>query len=204
MNAPDRPAPRRLRRAVAAGSLSVAALLLVATPATAHDHLVSSTPAEGATLDTAPDSIDLTFSGEIEQVGAAVELVTEDGSMVALDTPSARGDTLTSEVTGDLAAGEHTVRWKVVSADNHPISGALPFEVEESDASSATSAPTQDRPTEQQTTGTTAAETEATGGTETAGVPGTSAMTTVALGAGGLALAGGLLVLLHRLRSRRH
>jgi len=57
----------------------VSAVLLVLAPAAqAHDQLLESSPADGATLETAPEAIELTFSGEIAQVGAQVAVTGGD------------------------------------------------------------------------------------------------------------------------------
>ena len=69
--------PRSLRRTIAAAAaalLLAAGGLLVASPASAHDELVSSDPAADAALEALPAQLTLTFSGELATDPGATEL----------------------------------------------------------------------------------------------------------------------------------
>lgn len=97
--------------------------------ASAHDQLVSSTPAEGESLDAAPTSASLTFSGEIERVGIAFTLTDEGGNLLDLPTvPALDGATVSIDLPA-LEPGSYALAWRVVSSDGHPISGTLSFAV---------------------------------------------------------------------------
>lgn len=122
---------RALGAALAALLLSAGGLA-IAAPASAHDELVSSDPADGATLDAAPEALTLTFSANINAEPSATEVQVTDAAGTALaGTPAVLDNVLTVPV--DAAEGEAsgaiTVLWKVVSSDGHPISGEFAFTV---------------------------------------------------------------------------
>lgn len=134
--------PARLLLALLAGAL-LAALALVASPASpasAHDELVSSSPAEGETLATAPTQAQLTFSGEISNVGIAFSLTDGAGTLLDLPTvPSIEGSVVSIELPA-LTDGPYALTWRVVSSDGHPITGTISFAVGAAEAASADTA----------------------------------------------------------------
>lgn len=115
---------------LAALLLAAATVWASASPAAAHDELVSSDPAADATLEVLPDTLTLTFSGELLGGGDANEVQVTDAAGTNLgDGPAVvDGTTLTQPLTGD-AGGSIQVLWRVVSSDGHPISGEFAFTV---------------------------------------------------------------------------
>lgn len=120
----------RTLAAAAAALLLTAGGLLVASPASAHDELLSSDPAADSALDALPEQLTLTFSGELATDPGATELQVTDaaGTSLADGEPLVEGTLVTQPLTG-AASGAITVLWKVVSSDGHPISGELAFTV---------------------------------------------------------------------------
>ncbi|SDS16343.1 hypothetical protein SAMN04489751_1375 [Brevibacterium sandarakinum] len=111
------------------------AALLVATlsvfafaPASAHDQLVSSNPEDGTTVDQQPEWIEMTFSGEVQEVGSEVKVVI-DGKNVSAGELAVDGKKLTVALPDNLKPGDYTVTWRVVSSDGHPISGDFDFTI---------------------------------------------------------------------------
>lgn len=107
--------------------LAGAALVALVATAQAHTHLKSAVPAEGSTVTASPERITLMFSeaarvtaltlqkdGEKEQ--KLVPLPTEATAHVSVPVPN-------------LAPGKYLVSWRVVSDDNHIMSGKLHFTV---------------------------------------------------------------------------
>lgn len=135
---------RRARlSAVVAGLVAAAVLLLApASPASAHDELLGSDPAAGATLDALPGQLTLTFSDAIATDEGASEVAVTDASGASLigGAPSAQDNVLTQPLSGE-ASGEITVLWKVVSSDGHPISGEFAFTVTAPPTPTETAAP---------------------------------------------------------------
>jgi methionine-rich copper-binding protein CopC len=198
-----KPLTARLGAVLAALLLTLAALVLPASPAQAHDELLGSDPAADSTLDALPAALTLTFSGEIaDDEGASVVEVTDAGGTSLTDgTPTVRDNVLTQPLAGE-ASGAVTVLWKVVSSDGHPISGELSFTVEGAPAPSPT-------PTETTTPAPTdtAAPTDTPTATPTAtSTPvadeGSSALPWIIAGVLALALIGAIVYLLVS-RSRR-
>lgn len=125
---------RRVRRlAGLAAALVVAAgiVALTGSPAAAHANLVATNPSSGTELDTPPEEIRLRFS---ERVSVAPDAVTlRDGTAqvdtgpaaVAPEDPAA----VVLPVPADLPDGSYVVSFRVVSADSHPIAGAIVFGV---------------------------------------------------------------------------
>lgn len=116
-------------------------MLLVPAPAHAHDSLISSDPADGATLETSPEQITLTYSAEVLEVSPVVQISEGPGGEPLELTPVLEGPTVTAQIPEPLPAGTHTVQWRVVSSDGHPIEGSFTFTVETGPE------PTEDDPT---------------------------------------------------------
>ncbi|MDO5744425.1 MAG: copper resistance protein CopC [Micrococcaceae bacterium] len=96
--------------------------------ANAHDELISSVPATGEVLDSAPKTLVLTFSGDIKKIGTILELKGSDGSEIGTSFAINRREVV---VTPDEALGndEYTLIARVVSSDGHPIDKKIGFEV---------------------------------------------------------------------------
>ena len=116
----------------------LAALLALGAPAQAHDTLLESDPADGATLETSPEAITLTFSADILEVSPLVRITDENGEQLAEITPSIDGPVATATLEEPLPAGTSTVQWRVVSSDGHPIEGTFEVTVEQDAAAEET------------------------------------------------------------------
>lgn len=124
-------ASRPRRRATALAGLVLGLLLAVtASPAFAHDELIGTDPAAGATVETLPATLTLTFSGVLLTDAGATEVSVLDAECrpLADGAPVVDGTRITQAVTstGD-ATGAVTVLWRTVSSDSHPISGEFTF-----------------------------------------------------------------------------
>ena len=120
--------PGRRGSSLLAVVLLCLALGLASAPAaSAHDQLVSSTPAAGERLAVAPSSIDLKFTTPLLTLGHEVRVVdAASKNWVQSDAVLAR-ETLTQPLASGLPEGEYQVRWRVVSSDGHPINGSYSF-----------------------------------------------------------------------------
>lgn len=126
---PAGPSATRAPRALVAGALLPAALVLAPSAAWAHDSLVGSDPAEGATVPASPDTVTLTYSAEILPQGSAVTVMDAEGTDWVADEPVAQGTDLVVDLRDGLPAGEYRTVWRVVSSDGHPIDGVQTFTV---------------------------------------------------------------------------
>lgn len=101
-----------------------AGLALTASPASAHAALVSTDPADGSTVRTAPTTVTLTFNEVVGQ--SAVVVTAPDGSRVSGKATSL-DRTVSVDLEGAGQRGRYRVVYRVVSADGHPVSGSLGF-----------------------------------------------------------------------------
>lgn len=98
-----------------------------APQAWSHAVLLSTQPASGAVLDQAPTQLTLHFS---EPVGVTVlRLIGPSGAAEELHPSSNRDATLRIPAPPGAAPGGYLLSWRVVSADGHPIGGALDYRV---------------------------------------------------------------------------
>ncbi|WP_435080901.1 copper resistance CopC family protein [Clavibacter michiganensis] len=149
---------RRLAAAVAGAALATGALALAglaqgsgpdgALSASAHNYLVSSSPAAGSTIDAPPSEVTLTFNDVILDLAAAgggggdastgsapasggssvVQVTGPDGQGTHFETGCATDSGRTVSVPVALGgSGQYTVTWRVVSADGHPVSDSIAF-----------------------------------------------------------------------------
>ncbi|WP_158207989.1 copper resistance CopC family protein, partial [Clavibacter michiganensis] len=190
----------RLAAAVAGAALATGALALVglaqgsgpdgALSASAHNYLVSSSPAAGSTIDAPPSEVTLTFNDVILDLAAAgggggdastgsapasggssvVQVTGPDGQGTHFETGCATDSGRTVSVPVALGgSGQYTVTWRVVSADGHPVSDSIAFTYQ-APAGATASAGTPDGP------GCAAAQEGATGsGATSSGGAGSSA-----------------------------
>ncbi|MDN5755570.1 MULTISPECIES: copper resistance CopC family protein [Micrococcaceae] len=110
-------------------ALLAAALFFGTAPASAHDDLISSNPATGQVIQTAPEEADLQYSGQIMDMGALVRVVDSDGTDWATGKTTIKGRGIDVSLKPGMPDGQYEIRWRVVSEDGHPISGLIPFAV---------------------------------------------------------------------------
>ncbi len=103
-----------------------------AAPAQAHAELLSTNPEDGAVLDTAPATVKLRFNEPVQLIEDAMRLFPGDGDPVVL-TARTVDTTATIELPEDLGEGAYALAYRVVSADGHPIGGALTFQIGDGD-----------------------------------------------------------------------
>ncbi|MBD7958071.1 copper resistance protein CopC [Microbacterium sp. Sa4CUA7] len=133
---------RRLAAVAAAIGLGLAAVLVTAVPASAHDELLVSDPADGASVEALPEEITLTFSAfPLDEPGATIVEVTDaTGTDLTSGDPIVDGTQVTQALEG-AATGVVSVLWKVVSSDGHPIDGEFTFTVAGGDPTPSATAP---------------------------------------------------------------
>lgn len=116
-------------------ALALATTIAFAPAASAHDELTSTTPKNGATVTSAPSSLELTFAEKPLAVGNQISVKAPNGS-TSKATPKVDGSTVSAPFAGH-GDGAYTVTWRVVSSDGHPISGSYAFTLKGGTASTA-------------------------------------------------------------------
>ena len=122
----------RVRRLTLAALLSVVALGTFAPAASAHAGLVSSDPADGAVLDSAPAAVTMTFSEPPDLSPGFSTFTLLNATGATIPTPPAREGAGAKEVElplpADLADGVYTVSFRVTSAtDGHVTGDSIAF-----------------------------------------------------------------------------
>src|SRR5215213_5433147 len=110
-------------------ALLVAILAVLATANAAHAHasLIRSDPADRTVVAQPPPQLTLTFNEPVSPL--ALRLVRPNGEVVDLKNVTASGATIAAAPPTDLLRGTHLLSWRVISADGHPVGGALTFSV---------------------------------------------------------------------------
>ena len=118
---------RRIARWLAAVALSGIALLGLATPALAHNTLVGSDPADGASLASGPGTVTLTFDQPVQEGFNTVTVLGPNGDHWENGAATVRGNVVSAQVRPLGPAGTYTVGYRILSADGHPVYGSVKF-----------------------------------------------------------------------------
>jgi methionine-rich copper-binding protein CopC len=125
---PKGPMMARTVGRVAGTLLATVTTLMLATalPALAHNEFKSSNPKDGATLDTAPTAVELTFSEDLIDGQTTVTLAGPDGADTSAGTAQLSGAKVSVPLK-PTKAGTYTVTWKVVADDGDVTDGTFKF-----------------------------------------------------------------------------
>lgn len=131
-------------------ALTMFALFSSITAASAHDELISSSPKAGETLNAAPEKLTLEFSGKLQSlsgVDSTVIALTRDGEKVPASAQTNGTKVIVTPET-ELANGEYSLAYRVVSSDGHPIENKYSFTVAAPSVVSAVPAAPESAPAE--------------------------------------------------------
>jgi methionine-rich copper-binding protein CopC len=122
---------RRGPAALLALALGFAGVLAIAGPASAHNQIVSSTPAPNQTLTELPARFEIDTNEKLLDIGGtgrgfAFEILDAAGTYYETGCVSIVDDAMfTTARLG--SAGTYTIIYQLVSADGHSVSGRIPF-----------------------------------------------------------------------------
>ncbi|HEY7049462.1 MAG TPA: copper resistance protein CopC [Jatrophihabitantaceae bacterium] len=110
-----------------------AALLFTAPAASAHATVVASDPVDGSRLQTPPTTVSVTFDqGVTLNSEGYLRVVDQSGRRVDSgqpNHPSGVGSKIEVAVKSGLPDGTYTASFRIISADGHPVAGAIRFVV---------------------------------------------------------------------------
>ena len=109
--------------------LAVLAVLLPGVPAFAHADLLETTPADGAVLDAAPATVELRFNEPVQVVDGGMLLFPGGGDPTVLTAKTVNSTVAIELPESGLEPNAYTLAYRVVSADGHPVGGAVSFQV---------------------------------------------------------------------------
>ena len=119
---------QQLLLVLVAAFCAVAALVAGAGPAGAHAVVVSSSPSADERLPDAPAEVSIAFSEAFTSDLGGLTVLDSDGDRVDNDdSTQPTPDTLRTSLRPGLEDGTYVANYKIVSADGHPISGAVVF-----------------------------------------------------------------------------
>ncbi|MGH3824133.1 MAG: copper resistance CopC family protein [Pseudonocardiaceae bacterium] len=133
-------------------------------PAAAHNELIGSDPADGATVAASPARVSLTFNLPVRPGFSTVIVTGPDQTQWQAGAAAEDGATVSMPVRPLGPAGQYTIAYQVLSADGHLVRGAIHFTLANPGASIAPAqsqpgAPVSHRP--ESATPSTATQTEA-------------------------------------------
>ena len=107
------------------------AFYLYSGPVFAHTKLVKSDPPKRATLNAAPEKIQLWFNEEIEGNFASILLHDAEGKLITDKKPEIIPDNLKTIVLPlpEIAPGKYTVNYRIMSADGHVVESDYRFTI---------------------------------------------------------------------------
>ena len=123
------------------GGLLAVTLGPAAQPAWAHSQLVSMSPADGSTVAKPPTQVRLTFDENIQDIGDAVVVTGPDGQRVDQGPPVIVDATATEALAPLTLRGHYTVSYRAVSADGHPVTRTLGFDLSTGEPAAPPAAP---------------------------------------------------------------
>ncbi len=100
--------------------------LLLPSVASAHDVLQATNPVDGATVETLPGSVSLTFSEPPLAMGTQV-IVTGPTGPVSEGAPTIEGGVVSQVLSASAPGGNYTVTYRVTADDGHPVTGRFGF-----------------------------------------------------------------------------
>jgi methionine-rich copper-binding protein CopC len=115
---------------VSVAGCALAALIgavLLASPASAHAVLLSTTPATSGQVASAPAAVVLNFNEQPHARYSTVHVVGPDGQRRDSGAVQVVNDSVTESLGGTRPAGKYVVDWRVISSDGHPVAGQLSF-----------------------------------------------------------------------------
>ncbi len=115
-------------------------MLAPATPALAHNQLVSAKPARDATLRQAPAAVTLAFLQKLDPEFTTVAVSDAGKQPVPASEPEVKAKTAKVTLDQPLVNGKYTVAYRVVSVDGHTVQGSYTFTVADPSASASPSA----------------------------------------------------------------
>jgi methionine-rich copper-binding protein CopC len=120
---------RRCRRGLLTLVVALAALAVPAAPASAHEQLVDSYPRPDQRLEDAPRQVTLMFDQPTRGDLTTVRIVGPGNRVVSVGTAQTQGTVVGQQLRSGTGPGTYSIAFRTVSADGHPVQGALSFRV---------------------------------------------------------------------------
>lgn len=116
-----------MRQLLPALMLAGMGLLGAAGSAAAHNELIGSDPADGATVASSPARVALTFNQAVKPGFSNVIVTGPNQTQWQAGAAAEEGATVSMPIRPLELAGQYTIAYQVLSADGHPVRGAVRF-----------------------------------------------------------------------------
>lgn len=118
-----------MRKLAVVLGLACLTLLGLAAPASAHNSLVSSNPANEATVAQSPSGIELTFDQPVQKGNGlnTISVSGPDDTAWKTGTVEVASNVVSAPLDELGPAGGYRIAYRIVSADGHPVTGELKF-----------------------------------------------------------------------------
>ena len=113
-------------------ALTFPLIAISASPANAHTSLELSIPVDNQSIEFIPTELSASFDEDLIEIDGEVvntlELEGADGTKYVLSAATIAGPTVSANVgVGEYPAGSYLLKYRVVSADGHPVTGEIKF-----------------------------------------------------------------------------
>ena len=117
-------------RQITFGLTVAAALSLSLGAAVAHSKKETTTPADGAVLQSAPETVGMSFNRPMRIT--LIRLTDDDGTEHDLERTDDMAPVKEFQAhPDDLDPGAYSVEWRGLSDDGHPMTGSFSFEIKD-------------------------------------------------------------------------
>ena len=118
----------RMKRLVVGSLLAGLAVAALATPASAHDVLISTSPKAGSSVTSGPAKVTLTFDAPVQHGDDTIVVIGPNAThWEKTSVATVLGDSVSTTVGTLGPAGVYTASYHVISADGHAVTGDMTF-----------------------------------------------------------------------------
>ena len=114
-----------VRRTLMAALVLLLTFFGTSTAAFAHDAVTGTSPADGSTLAAVPEKVEISMTNTPAVIGSQVLVLDESGKDWAAGDVDVLDKVATQAIKPGAPAGNYTVKWRLVSADSHPVEGVF-------------------------------------------------------------------------------
>ncbi|HEX5406354.1 MAG TPA: copper resistance CopC family protein [Pseudonocardiaceae bacterium] len=117
-----------MKRLITAALVAGLAVAFLVSPASAHNVLLSTTPAAGSSISTGPSTVVFNFNAPVQFGDNTIAVIGPNGTHWEKSSKATvSGDTVSAPVVPLGPAGVYTASYHVISADGHPVQGDITF-----------------------------------------------------------------------------
>jgi copper resistance protein C len=118
----------RMKRLVAGSLLAGLAVAALATPASAHNVLIGTTPKAGSSITSGPAKVTFNFDAPVQHGDDTIVVIGPNGThWEKTSVATVIGDTVSTTVAPLGPVGVYTASYHIISADGHAVTGDMTF-----------------------------------------------------------------------------